>query len=67
MSIHDNTQLLTKEASVELLADMLRQAEADKRELLKELRGVVRETADFENMTDAAARAPFWRRLPGQR
>ena len=47
MTIHDSTSMLSKEASVELLADMLRQAEEDKTALLEALRKIA--TADISD------------------
>ncbi len=43
MTIHDNTQLLSKEASVTLLSDMLKQAEEEKRVLRKALEAAKRQ------------------------
>ena len=41
MTIGESTLLLSKKASVELLADMLKQAEEDKTELLEALQGIL--------------------------
>jgi len=41
MTINETTQLLSKGASVKLLADMLKQAEEDKRDLLEALKGFI--------------------------
>ncbi len=40
MTINDSTQLLSKEASLERMADMLKQAEDDKKDLLDTLRTI---------------------------
>ena len=50
MPIGDSTQLLSKEASVELLADMLKQAEDDKATLLKALRDVIDELRAIKDL-----------------
>ena len=51
MTIEESTSLLSKEASVELLADMLRQAEEDKTALVEALRAAKNVIADaLDNM-----------------
>ena len=56
MTVEESTQLLSKEASVNLLADMLKQAEEEKTDLLEALEEIST-MADARDANDLARAA----------